>query len=137
MTLEQEMRLNLLSDGLLYQEANAFAKEFRAEKDPTPSQLNGLLAVSQSWGNLERYVNHQAGRNWQASKGQDVHPTKAFYDALKPKLAWLKQQAQDFLPEGLTKNEVRDYTTNMATHLAREFTQHLVAELLLYRGKDS
>lgn len=134
MKSNEELTIRLLSDDLLYQEAARFAEN----KDVRASQLNGLLAFSKGeWGELEKFVNHQANRNWQDVAGGQ-HPTKTFYLELKTKLAWLRKQAQEagLIPDGLTKQETKTRTDMAAAELTREFIQHLAAEMLYRKGGE-
>jgi hypothetical protein len=133
MSVDDGVRIGLLSDGPLYDEAVRFA----AGKRLRPAQINGLLSFSGgSWAELERFVNHQAGRNWPTLPGGEDHPTKMFYKEMKAKLTWLRQQTPvwGFVPEGLTKQQTRDRTDAVAIRLAAEFIQHLTAEMLYSEG---
>jgi hypothetical protein len=132
MTSDQEARLRLFSDNELLSEAERFAAEFNLPS----AQISGLLAFSLGeWSELERFVGHQADRNWQEVRGGE-HPTKTFYKEMRKKLTWLREQtvACGFVPEGLTKNETRDRTYQAAIRVAREFIQHLSAQLLFQKG---
>lgn len=136
MNRDEEIKLHLYSDGILLEEAIRFATDI-SDKILPNSQINGLLFFSRSgWNDLERYVSHQASRNWPEGYGGSDHPTKAFYLQMKQKLDWLRKQAQDsgLVPEGLTKAETRDRTSVVSARLAQEFIQHLAAEML-YRQK--
>lgn len=132
MTPDEEARLRLVSDNELLAEAVRFA----ADIDLPSAQINGLLSFSLGeWSELERFVSHQADRNWQEVRGGE-HPTKTFYKEMKEKLTWLREQsvAWGFVPDGLTKHEARDRPSAAAIRLAREFIQHLSAELLFQKG---
>jgi hypothetical protein len=133
MNSDGELTIRLLSDDLLYEEAVRFA----SDKELRAAQVNGLLAFSKGeWGELEKFVNYQASRNWQELKDGQSHPTKFFYSELKKKLAWLKKQAQEsrLIPDGLTKQEAKTCTDAAAAKLAQEFIQHLAAEMLYRTG---
>jgi hypothetical protein len=132
MTPEEHVRLRLLSDNELMAEAVQFAGGINLP----PAQINGLLSFSLGeWSELERFVTHQAERNWPEVPGGE-HPTRSFYKEMKRKLAWLREQSVKcgFVPGGLTKQETRDRTSQVAILLAREFIQHLSAELLFQKG---
>lgn len=121
----EELTIRLLSDDLLYQEAVRFAEN----KNVRPAQINGLLAFSKGeWSELEKFINHQANRT--------AHHAKEFYVELKTKLQWLRKQAQEtgLIPDGLTKQEAKACVDALAVGLAREFIQHLSAELLCRKG---
>ncbi len=133
MNKDNELTIRLLSDGLLYEEAARFA----ADKEMRAAQLSGLVAFSKGeWSELEKFANHQAGRNWQDGRDGQPHPTKFFYLELKKKLAWLRKQVQEagLIPDGLTKQEAKTCTDVAAAKLAHEFIQHLAAEMLYYKG---
>lgn len=132
MTPDEEARLRLFSDNELLEEAVHFATDLELP----PAQINGLLSFSLGeWSELERFVTHQADRNWPDVRGGE-HPTKSFYKEMKKKLTWLRERgvALGFVPDGLTKNESRERTSSVAIRLAREFIQHLSAELLFQKG---
>ncbi|HYV05687.1 MAG TPA: hypothetical protein VFB82_13930 [Blastocatellia bacterium] len=132
MTRDQEVRLRLFSDNELLSEAERFAAEFNLPA----AQISGLLAFSLGeWGELEKFVSHQADRKWLDVRGAE-HPTKTFYKEMKKKLTWLREQtvAWGFVPDGLSRNETRDQTYKAAIRVAQEFIQHLSAQLLFQKG---
>jgi hypothetical protein len=133
MTPAEEVSLRLFSDELLFEEAIRFS----ADKELPAAQINGLLSFSRGeWNEMEKYVTHQATRNWPDLPGGREHPTKLFYREMKRKLLWLHEQALTlgFVPEGLTKAETRDRISKVAARLTQEFIQHLAAEML-YRQR--
>jgi len=124
LTPEQEGEIRLLSDTDLYRKAMTFANEHEstAQHRTTNSQLQGLIAFSRSWGELDRFVKHQK------SKEQAY---QAFYIALSSTLNDLCALAKErFVSGDLTKRERREQTDFFAGLLTREFIQHLVAEMM-------
>lgn len=123
-----ERRVGVLSDTLLYDDANAFATELRDEL-PTKKQLMGLLTYSRRRGDLNRYIENRISRAI----------SKPFYDALKQRLKKLEERVRtewqpryQFWAAGLTKIQERDVAEEWLTALVREFVRHVVAEALRY-----
>ncbi len=80
----QLQKIWLLSDTVLYPEANAFLRKLVQEKgcDPLPaSQVAGLLSIADShkYDELYRYVVHQRDRDWPPFR-RDL---KTFYTELE------------------------------------------------------
>ena len=126
LTPKQEAQLRLLSDEELYRQAMAFVQESGTIEN---KQMSGLLEFSRSWKELEQFVNHQEGRDW----GQPGKSKKAYYKTFYTKLKEQLKQLRSFIPSGLTEEEA-DY---FAGRLAREFIQHLVAEMRWKEAKLS
>ena len=123
-TPEQENEIRLLSDTDLYDRAMAFASkhESTARHRTTNNQLQGLMEFSRSWGELDRFVKHQKSK-------EQAYQT--FYVALASSLNELYALAKiKFVPDDLTKKERREQTAFFAGLLAREFIQHLTAEMM-------
>lgn len=142
MGTDLEKRVRVLSDGPLLEQAVAFAREVvqfaPRDKDLKSSQLQGLQQYSRGeWGELMDFVHHQASRKWE-ERNHEPHPTKRFYDALGKQLNLLRQQERleqwGLLPPGLSKKQYQDQAPAVAGRLAREFVQHLVAEMLFRRS---
>lgn len=131
-TAAAEARARVLSDGVLLERAAGFAGQHRVP----PTQINGLLNYSRGgWEELDRFVGHQAARNWPQVNDQE-HPIQRFYWELKKELDWLKALSlkEGFVPDGLTKREHHEALKRAAARLAREYVQHLWAEML-YRSQ--
>jgi len=128
LTPEQETQIRLLSDTDLYAQAQDFA---RTHPPVEPSQIAGLLEFSRSWQELEQFVKHQKDdRDW--GTGSKAH-YRDFYAALDAYLDKLRQDVQGrygFVSDDLTKKQTRRRTARFAGLLAREFIQHLAAEVL-------
>jgi hypothetical protein len=142
MGTDLEQRVRVLSDGPILDDAIAFAREVvefaPREKDLRASQLHGLQQYARGdWGELKDFVRHQVSRKWEGRDGE-THPTKRFYDTLGKQLNLLGQQARleqwELLPAGLPKKQFQDQVPAVAIRLAREFVQHLVAEILFRRS---
>jgi hypothetical protein len=131
LTLEQATILRVLDETTLCKQAEEFVKAHPAVEN---SQMAGLLEFSRSWDELVRFVNHQKNnRDWgEPGKSKRAH-YKDFYTALDAYLKDLYREVQDqheLVPDGLTKNERRQLTSFYAGLLARDFIQHLVAEMM-------
>lgn len=125
---EEQERLRLLSDGALYEQAMQFVKQNDTVDN---AQVNGLVSHAQDWHNLEMFVRHQASRDWQKRKRH----YRDFYRALQTQLGQLRAQAKKhFVPESMGKSQSREQTAFYAELLAREFIQHLAAEILFREG---
>ena len=123
-TPEQQRHIHLLSDGDLYRQAMTFARQHQetARHRTTGSQLQGLLQFSRSWGELDGFVKHQK------SKEQAY---KTFYEQLHSELNQIRNKAKSrFVPDNLTKKQSREQVDFFAGLLAREFIQHLAAEMM-------
>jgi hypothetical protein len=130
-TPEQETKIRLLSDTELYEQAE---KLVSAHPVVAGSQMEGLLEYSRSWDELTRFVKHQKDdRNWgEPGKSKKAH-YRDFYTALDAYLNELYRDVKgrhQFVPGGLTKKETSKKSSYFAGLLAREFIQHLVAEML-------
>ena len=105
-TIEQAQKM---SDGELYDKAVKFVEEHPEyiHSKVSNAQLNGLQNAVRTggWNEILRYVNNRLNR------GTTVNELRAFYDNLKKYLEELEEQ-----------EEIR-YA------LAKEFIQHLVAEV--------
>jgi len=124
---DSELRLRLLSDDMLYQRAVTLG----AEHQITSAQISGLLNASKGpWRELEMFVDQRTRR--------DLKPELLlFYQQLKKELQWLHglPQVEGFIPEGLTDRHRKAAQAEWAARLAREYMQHLTAELLLRRSQ--
>lgn len=130
-----EIRVNFLSDTVLYLEAQEFVQQHHPM--PDTKQLMGLSAFSRNWSDLLSYINHQAARDWGAREHY-----KLFYEDLKRYLndarTGLRQRVKlefKLVDQGLSKNEERQSLDEWAQRLAQEFIQHLVAEARLQLGR--
>lgn len=137
LTPEQRAQIRILSDGDLYRDAITCARKHPGIEN---NQLMGLLEFSRSWTELERFVRHQKDeRDWgEPGKSKKAH-YQTFYDALAKQLEQLRKDVVDrygLVPKGLGKNETAVQTDFFAGLLAREFIQHLTAEMMLREGKE-
>jgi hypothetical protein len=127
LTPEQELKISLLSDTVLYPEAVTFMG--RLTPLPT-SQIMGLLNNTRtpSYGQLNDYVIHQRDRNWEGNK----RAIKVFYTELEKTLSQMQKNRmrQEFhLLAAQTRSQQATQEENeIMIALAREFIQHLVAE---------
>ena len=108
-TIEQAQKIRLLSDGELYDKAVNFVKEYPEyiHSKVSNAQLNGLQNAIRAgdWNEILSYADNRLKR------GTTVDELRTFYDSLKKYLEELEEQ-----------EEIR-YA------LAKEFIQHLVAEV--------
>lgn len=128
---EQRKNIRLLSDGEMYRDAISLANEQEEiiAYRQFGHQLSGLGEYARSFSELDEFVTHQVERDWEG-KSQSF---QGFYAALKGYLSDLRDDVQDkygFVPDGLTKRETREQIDFFAGLLAREFVQHLVAEMM-------
>ncbi|MBU0496243.1 MAG: hypothetical protein KKA73_07110 [Chloroflexi bacterium] len=130
-SLEEEQRIRLISDGDLYGQAQDFSC---AHLPVEGKQMAGLLEFSRSWDELTAFVRHQKDdRDWgEPGKSKKAH-YKDFYAALDTYLGELRTRVQSpygFVPLGKLDSAQRNRRDWMAGLLAREFIQHLVAEMM-------
>jgi hypothetical protein len=137
LTTEQEAQIQLLSDGEIYRRAINFANEPPQQEvlvyRSFSSQINGLLQSSRSWGELIDFVKHQKERNWQQQK----QSYEEFYTALEARLNKIFTDVKEtyhLVSNDLSKTEAREQQSFFAGLLAREFIQHLYAEMLYRKG---
>jgi transposase len=132
LTTEQMQKIRLISDGDLYQDAEQLLAEHGTVER---KQVAGLQDHARSFSELEQFVRHQGKeRTWQ---GRKAH-YQTFYQALERYLQELNRRVREqyqFVPENLSKNELRAQTSFFSGHLAQEFLQHLAAELV-YKIKE-
>lgn len=131
LSCEDQAKIRIYSDNRLFDQAVEFARSHN-RKWPKPAQVQGLLQyASNDWNELRQFVTHQ--------KSKADHIDKEFYEALDKSLIDLAKWAKDgsglivHLP---TKVERENRTSIVCTALAREFIQHLSAEIL-YQSQRS
>lgn len=134
MTTIEPRVVHLLSDTVLYREAVEFVEQHAPL--PDTSQLIGLLTFARTWGELLKFIHHQASRDWGRSK--EHYPL--FYNDLKKYLSdsrtGLRQRVKtefQLIDGQLSKNDERQGMDDWAQTLSQEFIQHLVAEARLQR----
>lgn len=140
LTAEQEAQIHRLSDGEIYRLAMTFANEPTQQEileyRSFSSQINGLLQFSRSWSELIDFVKHQKGRNWQGQK----QSYEGFYTALEARLNQIfadVRETHHLVSDNLSKTETREQQSFFAGLLAREFIQHLYAEMLYRKGGEA
>lgn len=125
LTREQDIKLRLLSDNELYEDAVAFIRENRTVRNNQMSGLRNISEAAAGFSGVLKFTKHQASRTY---RDRD---TKDFYAALTRKLEGLQKRLkadQDFLPDGLSKKELNKYAESYGLLIAREFINHLWAE---------
>ena len=113
LTRKQEIKLRLISDGWLYNEAQSIAK------------------TSKGYSEILKFINHQASK--------DHREIKQFYSALKKKFDELIKNIKDnrdFVPDNLFRKQLRNYTEFFGLLFVREFIHHLSAEHR-YQSEDA
>lgn len=126
---EELERVRLLSDTVLYDRACRFVQTTPAVEN---KQLNGVLEFSRSLPELMTFVVGQRKRRW---TDREAH-MKQFYEALYDALIRIMQDTRDvwgFVPRGLSEEDAQQRTAVFADILARDFTQHMVAEMMYVR----
>jgi hypothetical protein len=128
-TREEREKVRLLSDTVLYERARKFVQSTPAVEN---KQLNGVIEFSRSLPELMLFVVAQRKRNWTDREAN----MRRFYETLYEALIRIMQDTRDvwgFVPKGSTEAEAQQRTAVFADMLARNFTQHLVAEMLYVR----
>lgn len=128
-TPEEMERVRLLSDTVLYERARRFVQSTPAVEN---KQLNGVLEFSRSLPELMLFVVGQRKRRW---TDREAH-MKQFYEALYDALIRIMRDTRDiwgFVPRGLSEEEAQQRTAVFADLLARDFTQHMAAEMMYVR----
>lgn len=131
-TVEEWQRIRVLSDTVLYDRAVTFAAAVPGVEN---KQVNSLLEFSRSIMHLLEYVQHQRDRKWTEREAN----MKKFYTALYEALFRIVRDTKDvwkLVPSGLSEAETQKRTGIFATLLAREFVQHLAAEMLYARRQS-
>ncbi len=120
---KQEMKLRLLSDDELYEDAVAFIKENGTIKNHQINGLKNIADAADGFSHILKFTRHQASKTYR--------DTKDFYAALTKKLETLQQRLktdQDFVPDNLSRKELSKYSESYGLLIAREFINHLWAE---------
>lgn len=118
-------KVRIYSDNKLYNDAVDFVAGNCRERIPKSAQAQGLLQYALSdWSDLEAFVKHQ--------KNKLQHEDYQFYIALHSYLAdlrkWVKD-GSDLVSDSLNKADREARLSIVCTAIAREFIQHLTAEL--------
>jgi hypothetical protein len=129
MTPEEEARLRLLSDNVLYQMAETFVDQHGtfADDEQGRKQVNGLLKyVRDGLIELDKFAQKQATKDWTGGKAH----YREIYQSLRSELRGLVQLAKEkgLVPNNMADNRARN--TEAVARLAQEFIQHLAAEML-------
>jgi hypothetical protein len=127
-------RIRLLSDTDMYQRAITFVRETDGIGNIKKKQVAGLMEFSRSWGELRSFITHQRDRDW---KGNESY--KDFFTSLLRAVDNLRTAVKEkygLVPSDLTKTESNHITDLYAGLLAREFIQHLAAEMLYNRRNE-
>lgn len=122
-------KVRVLSDTVLYERARKFVQTTPALDN---KQLNGVLEFSRSLPELMLFVVGQRKRRW-LEKEADM---KQFYEALYAALIRIMQDTRSvwgFVPRGASEEEAQQRTAVFADMLARDFAQHMVAEMMYVR----
>jgi hypothetical protein len=128
-TAQEWEHVRVLSDSVLYKRALDFVASVPAVEN---KQVNSLLEFSRTIFDLLEYVQHQRDRKWSDRESN----MKKFYTALYDAVFRIVRDTKDlwkFVPADVSEVEAQKRTSIFATLLAREFIQHLVAEMLYAR----
>ena len=132
--------ISLLSDTLLFSEAEKFVQTFLHENDPiSAAQLNGLenlFSVTERMSDINDYIRHQhdkASGNADPNRRNKDFYVARFYEALEKKLkeleTYIKEHSDDFpVPDDASKKIQREYVRMYQFYVTKEFIQHLVAD---------
>lgn len=126
--------IRLASDTEIYRQAITFVRETDGVGAIKTKQLMGLMEYSRSWDELRAFVVHQKDRDW---KGRGEYPR--FFTALLQAIDTLRRDVKTnpaFVPPNLTNAESKRFTDLYAGIFAREFIQHLAAEMLYNRRNE-
>lgn len=127
-------RIRLLSDTDMYQRAITFVRETDGIEEIKKKQIAGLMEFSRSWGELRSFITHQKGRDWKERESY-----QKFFSGLLQSVDGLRTEVKDrygLVPPNLTKAESNRIIDQFAGLLAREFIQHLAAEMLYNRRNE-
>lgn len=130
LTKSQLLRIRLLSDGKLYQDAVAFIEKNGTIKSSQLAGLENIVCAVNEFSAIVGFSNHQAEKK---------NENAAFYKTLSQYLNNLRQELKDnrdFIPEGLSKKQLPEYTEFYGLLLAREFIHHLSAQHRYQRQGD-
>ncbi len=123
LTREQQERLRHLSDDKLYHDAKEFIDKNGTIKHNQIAGLENIADNASGFSAIVNFTRHQAGK--------EHSNASAFYGALtKYWQEFLKELKTNraFLPENLSKRQLREHTEFYGLLAAREFIRHLEAE---------
>lgn len=127
----QQLKIYLLSDTVLYQQAVTFMESFlnSTPNHTLPStQMYGLLNATydKTYTELEKFVNHQhSERTW--TRGKEY--VGEFYKKLHLQLQVVTQYTQELIEiNASSTSTLEEDQVELKALLAREFIQHVVAE---------
>jgi len=127
-TPEQLQKLRLLSDGELYRMACKFIADNHSID--SKKQAVSLVAHTQTWDDIDGFVNKQASRDWESQTKYAGY--KQFFQNLKSSLnVFRKRVEEEWFPPGAeynTKDKRKAWINHFSIVVAREFLQHLEAE---------
>ena len=128
-TTQEWEKIRVISDGELYDRAAKFVAAAPAVEN---KQVNSLLEYSRSIFDLLAFVQHQRDRKWSSREANMEKYNTVLFDTLFELVRDTKDRWH-FVDAKLGPVEAQKRTAIFATLLAREFIQHIVAEMLYVR----
>ncbi|GEM_PF-2080987 len=121
LTQDQQIKLRLLSDGELYEQAVIFIRENGTIKNAQISGLENIVEVAGKFSDIIKFTKHQSDKKKDYSD---------FYKKLTQQIESIKIKLDEygFIPEGLIKVQSKEYTEFYGLLVVREFIYHLSAE---------
>ena len=101
LTRKQEIKLRLISDGWLYNEAQTFIDTHGVIKNSQIAGLENVADTSKGYSEILKFINHQAYK--------DHKEIKKFYNNLKMVFEEIMKKVKvnrDFIPDNLTKKQL-------------------------------
>lgn len=140
LTPEERRKINLVSDGKLYEDAISFAKEhdYLKTQRHVKSQLSGLENITRLH-ELGRIIEFAEKKTRRDTLADDL---KVFYRDLTSYLRSFNSKVKKdyqlvIIPEDVTrrqKSQLNEKAEEYAYFLAKEFIQHLVSEINYQRS---
>jgi len=143
---EIRKKINLLSDGELYRDAINLAEIYKHPKYPTKTQLSGLENITHSneFEDIKKFVENKLDRlvrEKERNSNDRLDQVIGLYERLSSYLQSLDKKVEDYqlviIPENATRKERAQFKEEKKKYiylLAKEFIQHLVAEINYQRS---
>ena len=131
-TTEQAQKIRLLSDTELYEQAVEFANQHAASK-VSNAQLSGLQNAvgAGDWNEILRYVNNRLGRSTTTGGLKNFYQglKECLDDLLNNRIEKIGLVAKSEGLKGAQKKQMNETKRRYAHLLAKEFIQHVIAEV--------
>lgn len=141
LTKEERKKIHLLSDGELYRDALSLAKEHKYLKNHKElrSQLSGLenIVRSHELGQIIDFAKKKTKRDTLSDDLKDLYRDLVSY--LESLYQKVKEEYQlVIIPENVSRSQKKQFNKEAEEYaylLAKEFVQHLVAEINYQRSQ--